>query len=405
MDDSVVITGIGLLTPVGIGTEQFWENLLNGKSGIGPVRAFDTSSFDVHLGAEVQGFDPHLFIQASNIENMGKCSQLAVAAAFLALQDAGLIPDHTNEEKVGVVLGTTMGESQVLEKIDQAWVEDGIENIPSHLPSRYPCHVIPSHVAGEFGFRGPNMMIPTACSAGNYAIGYAADLLKQKRADVMLAGGADCISRIAYTGFARVSAIAPEMCQPFDRNRKGMMVGEGACVLVLESLSHASSRNATVYAEILGYGLGCDAYHMTGSHPEGNGMVRAMEKALRLSRVSTDQVDYISAHGTGTPTNDRVEALAMRRVFGDLLDQVPASSIKSMIGHTMGAASAIEAAVCALSIRNHAVPPTINYVEKDPECDLDCVPNTARDHQVEIALNNSAAFGGLNASLLLGRVR
>lgn len=405
MEDRVVITGIGLLTPIGIGKSEFWKNLLDGKSGIEPVRAFDTSSYDVHLGAEVKGFDPHRFISSSQVAKMGKCSQLAVAAASLALQDADLNSNDTEGENFGVVIGTTMGESQVLEEIDRVWIQDGMDHIPNDLPPQYPCNRIPAHVAREFHLRGPNMMIPTACSAGNYAIGYAADLLKQNRADVMLAGGADCISRIAYTGFARVAAIAPEVCQPFDKNRKGMMVGEGACVLVLELLQHASRRNATMYAEVLGYGLGCDAYHMTGSHPEGLGMVRAMEKAFRHSGVAVDQIDYISAHGTGTPTNDRTETLAMKKIFGPSLNGIPTSSIKSMIGHTMGAASAIEAATCILSIRNHAVPPTINYMEKDPECDLDCVPNTARDHPVNIAINNSAAFGGLNASLILGKVR
>ncbi|MBI1924464.1 beta-ketoacyl-[acyl-carrier-protein] synthase family protein [Candidatus Poribacteria bacterium] len=404
MTERVVITGIGVITPLGIGKAEFWENLLAGQSGIGPVQSFDTSAYAVHLGAEVKGFDPRPYVQTLNVEQLGRCSQLAIAATRLALRDAGLDLGEMCSERAGIALGTTMGEPQVLEEMDKQWVEAGPEQIHSELIPRYPCNVIPSNIAVEFGFRGPNIMIPTACAAGNYAIGYAADLLKQNRADVMIAGGADCFSRIAFTGFARLAAIAPEICQPFDKNRKGMIVGEGAGILILESLHRAMQRNAPIYAEVLGCGLSCDAYHMTGSHPEGLGMVKAMNKALRQSGVVPQEVSYISAHGTGTLTNDRVETIAIKKVFGEHAYKVPISSIKSMIGHTMGAASAIEAAVCALSIPNGVIPPTINYEEKDPEGDLDYVPNKARAHPVNIALNNSAAFGGNNAVLILGKV-
>ena len=402
----VVITGLGLVTSIGTGKTEFWRNLLSGKSGTSPVRAFDTSSYDVHVGAEIPDFEPNLYIRNGRSSTMGRCSQLAIAAARLALEDSGLNQPDLSEKIVGTVLGTTMGEPQVLEEIDRIWVQEGFEQIPAELVPRYACHIIPTNVALEFGFRGPNMMIPTACSAGNYAIGYASDLLKLGRVDVALAGGADCFSRIAFTGFARVGAIAPEVCRPFDKNRKGMLVGEGACILILETLEHAKRRGAEIYAEVLGYGLGCDAYHMTGSHPEGLGLVRAMERALKQSGVSTEDVDYIGAHGTGTPTNDRTETLAIKRVFSNgSAYRVPVSSIKSMIGHTMGAASAIEGAACVMSVRDNVVPPTMNYNEKDPDCDLDYIPNVARDHKVDVALNNSAAFGGLNAVLVLGKMQ
>jgi 3-oxoacyl-[acyl-carrier-protein] synthase II len=242
-------------------------------------------------------------------------------------------------------------------------------------------------------------MIPTACAAGNYAIAHAVDVLRAGRADVMLAGGADAFSRITYTGFHRLGAIAPERCQPFDRNRKGMIPGEGAALLVLEPLERALARGARVYAELAGYGLSCDAHHMTAAHPEGDGAARAMERALADAGASPGEVDYISAHGTGTPTNDRLEILAVRRVFGEAARRTPMSSIKSMIGHTMGAASAIEAAVCALAVAEGRIPPTMNLEE--PEEDLDFVPNAAREHRVGLAMNNAYAFGGNNASVIL----
>ncbi len=236
-------------------------------------------------------------------------------------------------ERVGVVLGTTMGEPQVMSEIDRRWVDGGLADVEAQLIPRYPCHVIPANIAIEFGCRGPNVMIPPACAAGNYAIGYAYDLLKQHRADVMIAGGADCFAQIAFTGFAKLAAIAPEICQPFDKHCKGMLVGEGAGILVLEPLPKAMDRGAVIYGEVLGYVLGCDAFHMTASHPEGMGMIRAMEKGFRNSGVRPQDIDYISAHGTGTPTNDRVETLAIKKLFGDDAHRVSVSLIKSMIGH------------------------------------------------------------------------
>jgi len=243
--------------------------------------------------------------------------------------------------------------------------------------------------------------VPTACAAGNYAVAHAVDTLRLGRADVMLAGGADAFSRITYTGFARLGAIAPETCQPFDLNRKGMVPGEGAAVLVLEPLQRALDRGAPIYAEVAGYGLSCDAYHITAAHPEGDGAARAMEKALAHSGFKPQDVSYISAHGTGTPTNDLRETMAVKRVFKEDAYHIPISSIKSMLGHTMGAASAIESVVCALAVRHDRIPPTMNLEVPDPECDLDYVANVARDHTVTVAMNNAYAFGGNNSSLIL----
>lgn len=400
----VVITGIGLLTPIGAGREVFWKALVAGTSGIAPVTAFDTSAFPVHLGAEVKNFAPAPFFRRGAPEQMGRASQLAVAAARLAVEDAGIRLEDYDRNRVGVSMGTTSGEPLFVEQYNDIRKEKGLAGIPGEILPKYPCNVIPANIAIELELHGPCLMIPTACAAGNYAIGYGFDLIRTGRTDMMLAGGADAFSRITYMGFARLGAIAPERCQPFDKNRKGMVPGEGSAVLILERLEAARARKAHIYAEVLGYGLSCDAHHMTAAHPEGDGAVRAMTLALRESGLTTADVDYISAHGTGTPTNDRVESIAVRRLFGDRADKVPISSIKSMIGHTMGAASAIEAAACALALDTGTIPPTINFEEPDPESgNLDYVPNVARRTDPRVALNNAYAFGGNNASLCLAR--
>jgi 3-oxoacyl-[acyl-carrier-protein] synthase II len=399
----VVITGVGLWTPIGAGKETFWSELIKGKCGIAPVTSFDTSAFPVHMGAEVKGFEPAKYVRRRAPESMGRGSQLAIAAAHMAVEDSGIDLSSYGRSRVGVSMGTTSGEPQIVEQYNDVRKSRGLEAIPKDLPPRYPCHVIPSNVAIEYDLRGPCLMIPTACAAGNYAIGYGFDLIRTGRTDLMLAGGADPFSRITYMGFARLGAIAPQRCQPFDKNRQGMVPGEGAAVLVLEPLENAKARGAKIYAEVLGYGVSCDSHHMTAAHPQGDGAMRAMAMAIRESGVTINDIEYISAHGTGTPTNDRVESLAVRRLFGAHADKVPMSSIKSMIGHTMGAASAIEAVACALAIDTGVAPPTINYEEQDPECDLDYVPNQARQINPRVVLNNAYAFGGNNASLCMAR--
>jgi 3-oxoacyl-[acyl-carrier-protein] synthase II len=399
MKTRIAVTGLGLVTPIGAGRQEVWEGLLAGRSGFAPVESFDTRAFSVHLGAEVKGFDPVPWVRRQDPAAMGRASQLAIAAARQALEDAGLDPESVVPERAGVAMGTTSGEPREVERFDDRFLAGELDQVGAEFISRYPCHMIAAHVARELGFAGANIMIPTACAAGNYAIAHAVDVLRAGRADLMLAGGADAFSRITYTGFHRLGAIAPERCQPFDRNRKGMIPGEGAAVLVLEPLERALRRGARIYAELAGYGLSCDAHHMTAAHPEGDGAARAMERALADSGAAPGEVSYISAHGTGTPTNDRLETLAVKRVFGEAAARTPMSSIKSMIGHTMGAASAIEAAVCALAVAEDRIPPTMNLEE--PEEDLDFVPNQARDHRVMLAMNNAYAFGGNNASVIL----
>jgi len=403
LERSVVITGIGAVTPVGTGREVFWQALLAGRSGFSPVQSFDTSKMSVHVGAEVRDFDPAEHVRSLDPKSMGRASQLAAAAGRLALEDAGLDQGALDPERAGVVMGTTSGEPLEVELYNDRYVAGEVDRIGSEIVTRYPCHTIAGQLASEVGFMGANAMIPTACAAGSYAIAHALDLLRSDRADLMLAGGADSFSRITYTGFARLGAIAPEICRPFDRDRQGMIPGEGAAVVVLEPADRAVARGARIYAEVAGYGLSCDAHHMTAAHPEGDGPARAMEQALRTAGIAPEEVSYVSAHGTGTPTNDRLETKAVHRVFGANARRVPVSSVKSMLGHTMGAASAIEAAVCALAAWSGWIPPTMNYQEPDPECDLDVVPNEAREHPVEVAMNNAYAFGGNNASVLLRR--
>ncbi len=406
MEPRIAVTGLGLVTPIGIGREDVWNGLLAGRSGFAPVESFDTRLFSVHLGAEVRGFEPGSYVRRLDPAALGRASQMAIAAARLALEDAGLDVDletgAVDPERAGVAMGTTSGEPREVEKLDDRILAGELDRVGTEFLSLYPCHTIAAHVARELGFAGVNTMIPTACAAGNYALAHALDVLRAGRADLMLAGGADSFSRITYTGFARLGAIAPERCQPFDRNRKGMIPGEGAAVLVLEPLERALDRGTRIYAELAGYGLSCDAHHMTAAHPEADGAARAMERALADVGASPEEVSYVSAHGTGTPTNDRLEILAVKRVFGGAAARIPMSSIKSMIGHTMGAASAIEAAVCALAIAENRIPPTMNLEE--PEDGLDFVPNEARDHEVLLAMNNAYAFGGNNASVILRKV-
>jgi 3-oxoacyl-[acyl-carrier-protein] synthase II len=401
MQRRVVITGIGMITSIGAGREVFWRNLLAGRSGISPVESFATDAYRAQRGGEVKDFQPEEYIEQFNPASLGRASQMAIAATHLALQDAGLENDARLFEQAGVVVGTTSGEPQMVEQFNDHYVGQSLQRVGAEFATRYPCHVIAAHVASEFRCGGVNLVIPAACAAGNYAIAHAYDVLRARRAELMLAGGSDAFSRITFTGFSQLGAIAPERCQPFDRQRRGMIPGEGAGMLVLEPLERAQARGARIYAEVAGYGLSCDAHHMTAAHAAGAGAARAMQQALDESGLKAKDISYISAHGTGTPTNDRLETIAVKRVFNGTAHQTPMSSIKSMLGHTMGAASAIEAAVCALAVYHDQIPPTINLEEPDPECDLDYVPNEARAVSVTAAMNNAYAFGGNNASLIL----
>ena len=397
----VAVTGLGVVSSIGLGWRAFWDGLLAGRSGIRPIRYVDTAEYPTRNGGEVEGFAPEAHMPADVAVQLGRGAQFGLAAARMALADARLTPEEPWAARAGLCLGTTMADVQALETAHLAWVRRGAEAMPSHLLSQYPACAMSAQIAKHLGLRGPSLMIPTACAAGNYAIAYAADLLRLGRADVMLAGGAEPFSRIVFTGFNRLFAVAPERCQPFDKHRKGMMVAEGAALLVLERWEDARARGAKVYAEVLGCGMSCDAHHMTIPHPDG--VRRVMSRALEDAGLVPQDVDYISAHGTGTPANDRTECAAIRAVFGAHTDRMPVSSIKSMLGHAMGAASALEAVACVLAVQEDQLPPTINYETPDPDCPVDCVPNVSRAHRVRVALNNSFAFGGNNACVVFGK--
>jgi 3-oxoacyl-[acyl-carrier-protein] synthase II len=397
----VVVTGLGVVSSIGIGWQEFWPNLLAGKSGIDRIKYVDTSGHINQRAGEVKNFNPVDFISKHQVAKLGRASQFAIAAAKLALTDAKM---KFSDFRVsgGLCIGTTMGESQLIESIEKTIVDHDETFIKNLEALSYPASSIMTNVCQELGVHGNSMLFANACAAGNFALGYAFDLIKSGKTDVMLAGGSDAISRIAFTGFGRLYAMSPDVCSPFDLNRKGMMLGEGAGMLLLEEYESAIKRNAPIYAEILGYGVSCDAKDMT--NPDSSSVARAMQKSLKSSGIESDQVDYISAHGTGTAENDKAESEAYHKVFGHLGRKVPISSIKSMLGHTMGAASAIESIACCLAIKNQQVPPTINFNNADPLCDIDCVPNKSRISKATMVLNNSQAFGGNNACTALGLI-
>jgi 3-oxoacyl-[acyl-carrier-protein] synthase II len=380
-DRRVVVTGLGIVSSIGTGKDEFWKSLISGKSGISKVTAFDTSEYRCHNAGEVQNFNPEDFIPKRILPFLGRTSTRKI-----------------NGDRTGIFIGTTMGEKPLEEAID-TWVMTGSDNVSRIKILQASANNIPSNIGMYFKLSGPNYMIPTACAAGNYAIGYGVDFIKRGDLDYAIVGGADSFSKLAFTGFQRIYAMSREKCRPFDKNRRGMMVGEGAAILLLESLESALYRKAEIYAEIPGYGISCDAYHMTASKPEG--ISKAILNALKYSQTAAEEVDYINAHGTGTPGNDKNECAAIKKVFKDRLRSIPISSIKSMLGHPMGAASAIEALACCLAVKENIVPPTINYEAADPACDIDCVPNKARIKKVNIALNNGFAFGGNNSCLVI----
>lgn len=403
MAQRIVITGLGVLSPIGNGHAAFWQTLIAGKVGTGPIQAFDTSIFDAHIGGEVQGFDPAEYFRVLDPETCGRTTQLAVAAARMAVDDAAVLSADYSPERIGVCIGTTMGNASIGEDENSRRIE-GKPALSSALASHYPETYITSAIAQELAVEGPCHMIPTACAAGNYAIGWGMDMIRDGLVDVAIVGGGDALSRGCFAVFHRLGGMAHDVCQPFDRNRTGMLVSEGAGVLVLEDYDNAVRRGAKIYAELLGYGLACDAHHPTAPHPDGIGAQASMRRALEESSLNLEDISYISAHGTGTRANDSSESLAVRKVFGAQSDRLPISSIKSMLGHTMGAASAIEAIACALTIGAKIIPPTANYRESDPECLQAVVPNQALECPVEVAMSNSFAFGGNIATIVMKRV-
>ncbi|MHB8595612.1 MAG: beta-ketoacyl-[acyl-carrier-protein] synthase family protein [Ktedonobacteraceae bacterium] len=399
----IAITGLGVLSPIGSGPTEFWQALIAGTVGTGPIQAFDTSIFDVCNGGEVRDFDSAQYFRVLDPGTCPRTTQLAVAAARMAVDDADIVHTDYMLERMGVCMGTTMGNVSVIEDENDRRIQGG-PALEATLASHFAETYITSAIAQELAVEGPCHVIPTACAAGNYAIGWGMDMIRGGLIDVAIVGGADAISRGCFAVFHRLGGIADEVCQPFDRNRTGMLVSEGAGVIVLEDYQKAVERGAKIYAELLGYGLACDAHHPTAPHPEGLGAQSSMWRALQESGLEPEAVSYISAHGTGTRANDSSESLAVRKVFGTRTDQLPVSSIKSMLGHTMGAASAIEAVACALTISAGVIPPTVNYHVSDPVCLQEVVANRARECPVEVALSNSFAFGGNISTIVMKRV-
>lgn len=395
MSRRVFVTGMGVVSSLGLGRKAFWQALLEGRSGARPVSLFDTSELGRDRACEVHDFRPRDHLTAAEARRVGRCSAFAIAATRMAVADAGLAPSQLSSERVSVVLGTTMGEVDVISELESAWLHRGEDAVAANKLARYGTTLLPVHVARAVGAQGLVQSLPAACAAGNYAIGFALDQIRAGRADVVITGASEILDKVQFAGFVRLGAIAPERCQPFDKNRKGLLIGEGAGILVLESEEHAKRRGAPLLAEVGGYGLACDAYHITRPHPEGKGSIKAMREAIAASGITPDDVDFVNAHGTGTSANDQVESLVIKSVFNGR--RVPISSIKSMVGHCMGAASALEAVSCVETILTGMYPPTIHHEETDPECDVEVVKNHHREGKSDVVLNNSLAFGGYDA--------
>jgi 3-oxoacyl-[acyl-carrier-protein] synthase II len=395
----VVITGLGPVSSIGTGAPAFRLAIRQGRSGISRITSFDPSGFPHVRAGEVQGFRPETILQRLRPSGWGRSSLFAAAAARLAVTDAGLCTESIRPDRIVVVMGTTSGESQVIEALTEQVVAAGYEAMSQHLLRQLPALRLAHAVSEEVGAAGEAVTISTACSASNYAVGYAYDLLASGEADVALAGGADSVCRWAHAGFYRLGALAEERCAPFDRDRSGILTGEGGAALLLETHGHALARGARIYAEVLGHALNCDANHMVA--PDAASIAACMRLAHRNASVTPADIDYVSAHGTGTPANDAVEARALREVFGG--EVPPVSSIKSMLGHTMGAASGFGAIASALAIHDGFLPPTINWSAPDPDMAwLDPVPNAARPASIRVVQNDGFAFGGNNAILILG---
>ncbi|WP_371600258.1 beta-ketoacyl synthase [Streptomyces sp. NBC_00564] len=392
----VVITGLGPVSSIGTGVEDFCEAVRMGKSGISQITSFDVSGFERQMAGEVKGFDAGGLVTTVDTAEWGRTSLFAASAARLAADDAG-IRDFGDDG--AVLMGTTSGEIQHIVTMTQSWHESGPALPDRRLSAQLPAGRLALAAAQEIGATGEAITFGTACAAGNYALGYAFDLVRSGEAPLAVAGGADSVSRFTHAAFHRLGALAKDACRPFDRERDGMLTAEGGVALVLESLERAQGRGARIYAEVLGYAMSCDAHHP--SAPETDSIVRCMRSALERSGVRPDQVDYICAHGTGTRVNDRVESEAIRRVYGGRVP--PVSSLKSMLGHAMGAASGFSAVACALALSRGFIPPTINHRTMDPELDgIDPVPGTAREAAVRVVQSNAFGFGGNNAIVVLG---
>ena len=410
MSRRVVVTGVGLLTPLGIGTEASWEAIKAGKSGIGPITQFDAAAFSCRIAGEVKDFDPAQYIEKKEIKKMGRFIQFAIAAAECALAGSGLKVTPETAEMVGVYIGSGIGGFEVIEREHLTLLQQGPRRIsPFFIPATI-VNLASGYVSIRSGAKGPNSATATACTTSAHSIGDSFRLIQRGDADAMICGGTEaCITPMGVGGFAAMRALStrndePQRAsRPWDRDRDGFVVGEGAGILVLEELEFAKRRGARILAEVVGYGMSADAFHVTSPPPDGEGAFRVMRNSLRDAKIEPQQVEYINAHGTSTEVGDRAETGAIKRAFGDHAYKVAVSSTKSMTGHLLGGAGGLEAGITVMAIRDQIAPPTINYENPDPECDLDYVPNQARPMKIEYALSNSFGFGGTNGSLIFKR--
>ena len=407
----IVVTGIGVVSPVGVGKTDYWNSLVSGVSGIGRITHFDPTDFDVKIAAEVKDFDVTKWIDRKESRRMDRFVHFGVAAALDAIEDAGLKITSANAERVGVLVGSGIGGLKTLEEQVKVLVENGPSKISPFLIPMMIADMASGHISIITGAKGPNSTVVTACATGAHALGDSLEIIRRGAADVMICGGTEAaVTRVGVAGFGNMKAMTSKYndnptkaSRPFEAGRDGFVIGEGAGVVVLESLEHAEARGAHIYCELAGYGMSGDAYHMTQPAAGGEGVARAMVAALKDADVQPEMVGYINAHGTSTPLNDKNETAALKSVFGDHAYKLSISSTKSMTGHLLGGAGGIEAVAAALAIHSGVLPPTINYDTPDPDCDLDYIPNVARTQQVEVAVSNNSGFGGHNAVIVMRR--
>jgi len=403
----VVVTGIGVVSPVGIGNDESWNNLVEGRSGIGPITRFDTADYPSRIAGEVRGFEPEKWIEKKELKKSDTFIHYAVAASQIAMDDSGFRIDPSEAERVGVIIGSGIGGLPLIEDTHKKLLDRGPGRISPFFIPGLIANLAAGHVSIRFGAKGPNSAVCTACATGAHAIGDSFKVIQRGDADVMIAGGAEAVvSPLAVGGFAAMRALStrndePERAsRPWDKDRDGFVMGEGAGILILEDREHALARGAKIYCELTGYGMSGDAYHISAPCADGEGSARVMQLALKDAGLAPEAIDYINAHGTSTPAGDLSETIAVKRAFGDHAYKLAMSSTKSMTGHLLGAAGGLEAAICARAVKEGILPPTINYETPDPECDLDYVPNKARKVDLKHAMSNSFGFGGTNACLI-----
>ena len=407
MKNRVVITGMGAITPIGNNVKTFWKNIKKGKCGIDFIKAFDTSEFKVKIAAEIKNFNPADVLDSKELKRMDKFTQMGLVAANEAVNDAGLSNESDSRENWGVILGTGIGGFITIEKENRKIIEKGPGRVSPFFIPMALCNIAAANIAIKFGIKGICDTVITACASGTSSIGNAYRVLQQNQADLIIAGGSEAaMTPLALAGFTSMGALcthnkAEQASIPFDIRRTGFVMGEGAGIMILETLEHAQKRGANIYAEVVGYGTTCDAYHITTPAPGGNGGARAMKMAINDSGINEEQISYINAHGTSTPYNDKSETEAIKTVFGEKAYDIPISSTKSMTGHMLGASGAAEAIVCIKAMQESFIPPTIGLLEQDPECDLDYVPLQGRNQSLQYTISNSFGFGGQNASILL----